>query len=83
MLHKIDEVLQPVRLKAGTTSDSLYNPNAAQLIQNSISFDLDTYTIRSFADAVSRRKVDIFNKEGRYTFFVPIDSSYKVCGMRR
>ncbi|XP_034247789.1 fasciclin-1 isoform X2 [Thrips palmi] len=77
VLHKIDEVLQPVRLKPGATSDMLYNPNAMQLISQSGDFDLDTHTIRSFAEAVSRRKVDIFNKEGRYTFFVPVDSSYK------
>ncbi|KAK3931151.1 Fasciclin-1 [Frankliniella fusca] len=79
VLHKIDEVLQPVRVKAGVSPDTLlYNPNANQLITQSANFDLDSYTIRAFADAVSRRKVDIFNKEGRYTFFIPIDSSFKV-----
>ncbi|KAE8737370.1 hypothetical protein FOCC_FOCC017167, partial [Frankliniella occidentalis] len=77
VLHKIDEVLQPVRIKAGVSADTLYNPNAAQLIQQSTNFDLDSYTIRSFADAVSRRKVDIFNKEGRFTFFIPVDSAFK------
>lgn len=76
VLHKINEVLQPLRLKE--TTDSLYNPNAAQLIQNSIQFDLGPHTIRSFFDAVNKRKLlDSFGKEGRYTFFVPIDSSYK------
>lgn len=80
VLHKIDAVLQPIRLKAGASSDSppLYNPNAADLISQSVNFDLESHTIRSFSDAIQRRKMnELFKEEKRNTYFVPIDSSYK------
>lgn len=76
VLHVIDEVLTPV-VPNPTSNNPLYNPNAYQLLIQSESVDIGLHRLREFRQRVNNTgKLDIFNREGKYTFFMPVDEGF-------
>ncbi|XP_038220115.1 fasciclin-1 isoform X2 [Zerene cesonia] len=79
VLHVIDQVLQPL-LPHGPSSigSPVYNPNAYQFLEHSDVFDIGQHRLRSFRQKVNQlQKKDVFNADGRHTFFIPVDEGFK------
>ncbi|XP_047525630.1 fasciclin-1 isoform X3 [Pieris napi] len=79
VLHVIDQVLRPL-LPHGPSSigSPVYNPNAYQFLEHSDVFDISQHRLRSFRQKVNQlQKKDVFNADGRHTFFIPVDEGFK------
>lgn len=77
VLHVIDQVLQPLQPHSSSSSP-IYNPNAAQFLEHSDSFNIGQHRLRSFRQKVNQlHKKEDFNKAGRHTFFIPVDEGFK------
>ncbi|CAK1546048.1 unnamed protein product [Leptosia nina] len=79
VLHVIDQVLQPL-LPHGPSSigSPVYNPNAFQFLEHSDVFDISQHRLRSFRQKVNQlQKKEVFNADGRHTFFIPVDEGFK------
>ncbi|KAJ8667181.1 hypothetical protein QAD02_008843 [Eretmocerus hayati] len=76
VLHKISEVLEPVRsLK---TSEPIYNPDALQFLEQSENLNIGKHRLRTFAQRVKEiNRSNVFSAEGKYTFFIPVDEGFK------
>ncbi|XP_045765783.1 fasciclin-1 isoform X3 [Maniola jurtina] len=79
VLHVIDQVLQPL-LPLGQSSGGspVYNPNAYQFLEHSDVFNVGPHRLRSFRQKVNQlQKKEVFNADGRHTFFIPVDEGFK------
>ncbi|XP_041970418.1 fasciclin-1 isoform X6 [Aricia agestis] len=79
VLHVIDQVLQPL-LPHGSSSigSPVYNPNAYQFLEHSDVFNIGQHRLRSFRQKVNQlQKKQVFNADGRNTFFIPVDEGFK------
>ncbi|XP_050541767.1 fasciclin-1 isoform X2 [Daktulosphaira vitifoliae] len=73
VLHVIDQVLQPLRLKKDMTTTT-YNPNASKMMEINEILDLDGYRINAFRNRVIElQKLHQFGNKGGHTFFIPVD----------
>ncbi|KAL0832786.1 hypothetical protein ABMA28_000951 [Loxostege sticticalis] len=79
VLHVIDQVLQPLQPHGpGSSSNSVYNPNAYQFLEHSDEFNIGQHRLRSFRQKVNQlQKKEVFNADGRHTFFIPVDEGFK------
>ncbi|XP_068630999.1 fasciclin-1 [Battus philenor] len=79
VLHVIDQVLQPLQPHGPTsTSTPVYNPNAYQFLEHSDVFNIGQHRLRSFRQKVNQlQKKEVFNADGRHTFFIPVDEGFK------
>ncbi|XP_052749257.1 fasciclin-1 [Galleria mellonella] len=79
VLHVIDQVLQPLQPHGpGSSSSSVYNPNAYQFLEHSDEFNIGQHRLRSFRQKVNQlQKKEVFNADGRNTFFIPVDEGFK------
>ncbi|CAG9795259.1 unnamed protein product [Diatraea saccharalis] len=80
VLHVIDQVLQPLQPHgSSSSSNSVYNPNAFQFLDNSDEFNIGQHRLRSFRQKVTHQlqKKEVFNADGRHTFFIPVDEGFK------
>ncbi|XP_063216884.1 fasciclin-1 isoform X2 [Bacillus rossius redtenbacheri] len=77
VLHVIDEVLEPL-LPFAKDGAQVYNPDAYQFLNQSENLDLESHRVRSFRQRVNMNgKEHIFKREGRFTFFIPVDEGFK------
>ncbi|XP_025408255.1 fasciclin-1 isoform X3 [Sipha flava] len=73
VLHVIDQVLQPLRLKKNSPQ-MIYNPNAWEFMENAEFLDLNGYHTNIFLQRVqSLEKKHVFSNQGGHTFFIPVD----------
>ncbi|KAL4122907.1 hypothetical protein QTP88_015158 [Uroleucon formosanum] len=73
VLHVIDQVLQPLRMKKNSPQN-VYNPNAWEFMQNAEYLDLDSYHTNTFLQRVQNLdKKGVFSNQGGHTFFIPVD----------
>ncbi|CAH2071332.1 unnamed protein product, partial [Iphiclides podalirius] len=79
VLHVIDQVLQPLQPHGPiSTSTPVYNPNAYQFLEHSDVFNIGQHRLRSFRQKVNQlQKKEVFNADGRHTFFIPVDEGFK------
>ncbi|CAG9559966.1 unnamed protein product [Danaus chrysippus] len=79
VLHVIDQVLQPLLpLGQSSVGTTVYNPNAYQFLEHSDLFDIGQHRLRSFRQKVNQiPKKDVFDADGRHTFFIPVDEGFK------
>ncbi|CAH2991622.1 unnamed protein product [Chilo suppressalis] len=79
VLHVIDQVLQPLQPHgSSSSSSSVYNPNAFQFLEHSDEFNIGQHRLRSFRQKVTQlQKKEVFNADGRHTFFIPVDEGFK------
>ncbi|XP_053603497.1 fasciclin-1 isoform X2 [Plodia interpunctella] len=79
VLHVIDQVLQPLQPHGpGSSSSSVYNPNAYQFLEHSDEFNIGQHRLRSFRQKMNQlQKKEVFNADGRNTFFIPVDEGFK------
>ncbi|KAL4707897.1 hypothetical protein ACJJTC_013688 [Scirpophaga incertulas] len=79
VLHVIDQVLQPLQPHGPSSStNSVYNPNAYQFLEHSDEFNIGQHRLRSFRQKVNQlKKKEVFNADGRHTFFIPVDEGFK------
>ncbi|XP_073943159.1 fasciclin 1 Fas1 domain-containing isoform X2 [Choristoneura fumiferana] len=79
VLHVIDQVLQPLQPHGpGSLSSPVYSPNAYQFLEHSDLFNIGPHRLRSFRQKVSQlHKKDVFNADGKHTFFIPVDEGFK------
>ncbi|XP_022176858.1 fasciclin-1 isoform X1 [Myzus persicae] len=73
VLHVIDQVLQPLRMKKNSPQN-VYNPNAWEFMENAEYLDLDSYHTNTFLQRVQNLdKKSVFSNQGGHTFFIPVD----------
>ncbi|XP_023947729.2 fasciclin-1 isoform X2 [Bicyclus anynana] len=79
VLHVIDQVLQPLLpLSQSSGGSPIYNPNAYQFLEHSDEFNVGPHRLRSFRQKVNQlQKKEVFNADGRHTFFIPVDEGFK------
>nr|XP_026496791.1 fasciclin-1 isoform X1 [Vanessa tameamea] len=79
VLHVIDQVLQPLLpLGQSAVGSPVYNPNAYQFLEHSDVFNIEQHRLRSFRQKVNQlQKKEVFNADGRHTFFIPVDEGFK------
>lgn len=79
VLHVIDQVLQPLLpLGQSSVGSPVYNPNAYQFLEHSDLFNIGQHRLRSFRQKVNQlQKKEVFNADGRHTFFIPVDEGFK------
>ncbi|XP_072940120.1 fasciclin-1 isoform X2 [Epargyreus clarus] len=79
VLHVIDQVLQPLQPHGPSAIGTpVYNPNAFQFLEHSDVFDIGPHRLRSFRQKVNQlQKKEVFNADGRHTFFIPVDEGFK------
>ncbi|XP_028175728.1 fasciclin-1 [Ostrinia nubilalis] len=79
VLHVIDQVLQPLQPHGpGASTSMVYNPNAYQFLEHSDEFNIGQHRLRSFRQKVNQlQKKEVFNADGRHTFFIPVDEGFK------
>ncbi|CAH0725262.1 unnamed protein product, partial [Brenthis ino] len=79
VLHVIDQVLQPLLpLGQSSVGSPVYNPNAYQFLEHSDVFNIGQHRLRSFRQKVNQlQKKEVFNADGRHTFFIPVDEGFK------
>ncbi|XP_058795465.1 fasciclin-1 isoform X2 [Phymastichus coffea] len=76
VLHKINEILEPVQTRG--TTELIYNPDAFQFLNQSENLDLGSHRIRTFHQRVKiTRKENVFSSADKYTFFIPVDEGFK------
>lgn len=79
VLHVIDDVLVPVTSRTVSDSSNLFNPNAFDFLNQSEDLDIGKHRIRQFQDRVQKSDRNrIFQSDGRYTYFIPVDEGFKV-----
>ncbi|XP_052836689.1 fasciclin-1 isoform X4 [Drosophila gunungcola] len=78
IMHIIDEVLEPLTVKAGH-SETPNNPNAFKFLSNAEEYNVDKIGVRTYRNQVSlAKKESIFNAAGQHTFLVPVDEGFKL-----
>ncbi|XP_039749848.1 fasciclin-1 isoform X4 [Pararge aegeria] len=79
VLHVVDQVLQPLLpLSQSSGGSPVYNPNAYQFLEHSDEFNIGPHRLRSFRQKVNQlQKKEVFNADGRHTFFIPVDEGFK------
>ncbi|XP_033213263.1 fasciclin-1 isoform X3 [Belonocnema kinseyi] len=77
ILHKIDEVLEPV-VSIHSAEPPVVNPNALQFLNYTDQLNLGQRRTRIFRQRVfNERKEDNFRGGEQYTFFIPDDEGFK------
>ncbi|XP_016977798.1 fasciclin-1 isoform X2 [Drosophila rhopaloa] len=78
IMHIIDEVLEPLTVKAGH-SDTPKNPSAYNFLKNAEEFNVDNIGVRTYRNQVSlEKKESMFEAAGQHTFLVPVDEGFKL-----
>lgn len=78
VLHIIDEVLVPV-LTTNTATHPVSNPDAFLFLNQTDNIDVGEHRVRSYRHRVQiAQKESVFKKEGRHTYFIPVDEGFKV-----
>ncbi|VVC43692.1 FAS1 domain [Cinara cedri] len=73
VLHVIDQVLEPLRLKDPTSTFPSY-PDAWQFMENIEKLEVNNLHTSSFFQRVlSTNKKSVFSNQGGHTFFIPVD----------
>lgn len=76
VLHVIEEVLQPLTKK---NNGSNGNPTAYQFLEQHQDYNIGPYSVGNFWNLVKKAdKQSLYGSDGRFTFFVPVDSMYQV-----
>ncbi|EDW44833.1 GM15175 [Drosophila sechellia] len=77
IMHIIDEVLEPLTVKAGH-SDTPNNPNALKFLKNAEEFNVDNIGVRTYRSQVTMaKKESVYDAAGQHTFLVPVDEGFK------
>ncbi|XP_015115106.1 fasciclin-1 isoform X3 [Diachasma alloeum] len=75
-LHRISQVLEP--LQPNSRDRPVNNPNAFEFLNQSENLQLGKFRLRTFRERVIYEgKHQVFNADGRYTFFVPDEEGFK------
>ncbi|XP_017076492.1 fasciclin-1 isoform X5 [Drosophila eugracilis] len=78
IMHIIDEVLEPLTVKAGH-SDTPSNPNALKFLKNAEEFNVDNIGVRTYRSQVTMaKKESVYDAAGQHTFLVPVDEGFKL-----
>ncbi|XP_033162034.1 fasciclin-1 isoform X11 [Drosophila mauritiana] len=78
IMHIIDEVLEPLTVKAGH-SDTPNNPNALKFLKNAEEFNVDNIGVRTYRSQVTMaKKESVYDAAGQHTFLVPVDEGFKL-----
>ncbi|XP_065722888.1 fasciclin-1 isoform X4 [Drosophila suzukii] len=78
IMHIIDEVLEPLTVKAGH-SDTPSNPNALKFLQKAEEFNVDNIGVRTYRTQVTMaKKESVYDAAGQHTFLVPVDEGFKL-----
>ncbi|XP_039231030.1 fasciclin-1 isoform X4 [Drosophila yakuba] len=78
IMHIIDEVLEPLTVKAGH-SDTPNNPNALKFLKNAEEFNVDNIGVRTYRSQMTMaKKESVYDAAGQHTFLVPVDEGFKL-----
>ncbi|XP_037707435.1 fasciclin-1 isoform X11 [Drosophila subpulchrella] len=78
IMHIIDEVLEPLTVKAGH-SDTPSNPNALKFLQKAEEFNVDNIGVRTYRTQMTMaKKESVYDAAGQHTFLVPVDEGFKL-----